>query len=122
MTTEIQQILDRIKSVEAKNGYLSEWVFSDERGRVNAPRISECIRNRTMGKEFDSIKSIHAIRRTFNSKLRCMGVSTVVAASMLGHTVQVNENNYTYDVASMDYKKKVMSEVWKKAEGTVVCL
>lgn len=46
-----------------------------------------------------------------------MGVSTVVAASMLGHTVQVNENNYTYDVASMDYKKKVMSEVWKKAEG-----
>ena len=68
------------------------------------------------------IKSIHAIRRTFNSKLRCMGVSTVVAASMLGHTVQVNENNYTYDVASMDYKKKVMSEVWKKAEGTVVCL
>ncbi len=55
-------------------------------------------------------------------KLRCMGVSTVVAASMLGHTVQVNENNYTYDVASMDYKKKVMSEVWKKAEGTVVCL
>jgi len=45
-----------------------------------------------------------------------MGVSTVVAASMLGHTVQVNENNYTYDVASMAYKKKVMDEVWKKAE------
>ena len=116
MTSEIQEILDRIKNVETKNGYLSEWVFSDENGRVNAPRISECIRNRTMGKEFDSTKSIHAIRRTFNSKLRCMGVSTVVAASMLGHTVQVNENNYTYDVASMDYKKKVMNEVWRKAE------
>lgn len=113
MTSDIQQILDRIKSVETKYGYLSEWVFSDENGRVNAPRISECIRNRTMGKEFGSVKSIHAIRRTFNSKLRCMGVSTVVAASMLGHTVQVNENNYTYDVASMDYKKRVMSKVWR---------
>jgi len=51
-----------------------------------------------------------------------MGVSTVVAASMLGHTVQVNENNYTYDVASMAYKKKVMDEEWKKAECVIVCL
>ena len=49
-------------------------------------------------------KSIHAIRRTLNSNLRCMGVSVTVAAAILGHTEEVNEKNYTYDVSSMQKK------------------
>ena len=31
-----------------------------------------------------------------------------VAASLLGHTEKVNEENYTYDVSSMEEKSKFM--------------
>ena len=53
-------------------------------------------------------KSIHAIRRTLNSNMKCAGVSGTVAASLLGHTEKVNEENYTYDVSSMEEKSKFM--------------
>lgn len=36
-----------------------------------------------------SVKSIHALRRTLNSKMKCRGVSSTVAASLLGHTEEV---------------------------------
>lgn len=108
LTEEIKDILVRVKKAEVRNGFLSEFVFSDENGRVHARKISECIRNMTMTKEFERTKSIHAIRRTFNSNLRCNGVSATVAASLLGHTERVNEENYTYDVSSMAEKMKIV--------------
>ena len=58
--------------------------------------------------EFHNKKSIHAIRRTLNSNMKCAGVSGTVAVSLLGHTEKVNEENYTYDVSSMEEKSKFM--------------
>ena len=58
--------------------------------------------------EFHNKKSIHAIRRTLNSNMKCAGVSGTVAASLLGHTEKVNEENYRYDVSSMEEKSKFM--------------
>lgn len=55
-------------------------------------------------KEFVNERSIHAIRRTLNSNLRCIGVPVTIAAAILGHTEEVNEKNYTYDVSSMQKK------------------
>lgn len=43
-----------------------------------------------------------------NSNMKCAGVSGTVAASLLGHTEKVNEENYTYDVSSMEEKSKFM--------------
>ena len=114
LTDEIREVLSKVKKVEMKNGYLSEFVFSDENGRVHARRISECARNLTMTKEFGHTKSIHAIRRTFNSELRCNGVSATVAASLLGHTEKVNEQNYTNDVTDIGYKTLIVSEINRK--------
>ena len=114
LTEEIKEVLSKVKKVEMKNGYLSEFVFSDENGRVHARRISECARNLTMTKEFGHTKSIHAIRRTFNSELRCNGVSATVAASLLGHTEKVNEQNYTNDVTDIGYKTLIVSEINRK--------
>ena len=71
-----------------------------------------------MSKEFDRPKSIHAIRRTVNSNLRCNGVSATVAASLLGHTAKVNEENYTYDVSDMDYKMKMFSKINKSVANS----
>lgn len=56
-------------------------------------------------------KSIHALRRTLNSKMRCEGVSSIVASSILGHTEKVNNSNYTYDVSDNQYKINMMSNI-----------
>lgn len=113
LTDKIEDVIIRLQKVETKNGYLSEFVFSDDNGRVHARRISECIRNMTMTKEFEHTKSIHAIRRTFNSNLRCNGVPVTVAAALLGHTEKVNEENYTYDVSSIYEKIKIVEAAGK---------
>lgn len=113
LTEEIKDVLSRVKKAEVQRGILSEFIFSDEHGRVHARRISACARNMTLNDQFEHAKSIHAIRRTFNSNLRCNGVSATVAASLLGHTERVNEENYTYDVSSIDEKMKIVDAAGK---------
>lgn len=116
LTEEMKDVLLRVKELEIKNGFITEYVFSNENGRIHSNVISSCVRNRTTTKEFSTPKSIHSIRRTVNSDMRCNGVSPVVAASLLGHTVQVNNENYTYDVSDMSYKTAVISEINKKTK------
>ena len=108
LTDDMARVLRKVKEFEFKNGWLGEYVFQDDRGRVYASRISDCAVNNTTTAEFHNKKSIHAIRRTLNSNMKCAGVSGTVAASLLGHTEKVNEENYTYDVSSMEEKSKVM--------------
>lgn len=113
LTDEMQDVLFRAKEAEIKNGFLTEYVFSNENGRIHARVISNCARNTTMSKEFSNPKSIHAIRRTVNSDMRCNGVSPIVTAALLGHTVKVNSENYTYDVSDMSYKQSVVAQINK---------
>lgn len=115
LTDDMKDILKRAKKYEVKNNWLSEFVFSGEYGRIHARTISDWMRNNTMTKEFENTKSIHAIRRTINSNMRCSGVPAPVAASILGHTEKVNEENYTYDVTSMEEKLKIL----KAASGSI---
>lgn len=116
LTNEMRNVLLRVKEIEIKNGFITEYVFSNENGRIHSRVISNCARNRTMTKEFSNPKSIHSIRRTVNSDMRCQGVSPVIAASLLGHTVKVNNENYTYDVSDMNYKTSVISEINRKTK------
>ena len=108
LTDDMARVLRKVKEFEFKNGWLGEYVFQDDRGRVYASRISDCAVNNTTTAEFHNKKSIHAVRRTLNSNMKCAGVSGTVAASLLGHTEKVNEENYTYDVSSMEEKSKFM--------------
>lgn len=108
LTDDMKDVLKRTKAEEARNGYLCEFVFSNEEGRVHTNTISTYLRNHTMSEDFVNTKSIHAIRRTLNSELKCMGVSTTVAAALLGHTEKVNEEHYTYDITSLDDKRRFM--------------
>lgn len=113
LTEEIIELLNRIKKVELQNGFMSEYVFSNESGRIHAPMISSCSKNkcRQIG---ISEKGIHAYRRTLNSKMRCNGVSATVAASLLGHTEEVNEQYYTFDVSNIKEKAEIVSRATKK--------
>lgn len=109
-TPEITDLLDRVRKTEEKYGFLSDYVFSNENGRVHCRTISDCSRNLCiyMGME---AKSIHALRRTVSSKLQCDGVPRPIVAALLGHTEEVNENHYTYDVSSDSAKLELVSKL-----------
>ena len=110
ITDEIRKLLESVKKAEIKHGYISEWVFANENGRINAPTISSCTRNKCKQLGIPE-KGIHAYRRTLNSKMRCEGVSSTVAAALLGHTAEVNEKYYTFDISNIEEKTKIISKV-----------
>lgn len=112
ISDEIRLLLDRVKKAEMKYGYVGEFVFQNENGQVNTRSIAHCIRYRCKKAGIEE-KCIHAVRRTFNSKMKLAGASSAVAASLLGHSERINENNYTYDISQMEYKKEIVSEVSK---------
>lgn len=116
MTKEIKELLYNLKKIEIANGFLTEYVFSGESGRIHTNVICSCIKNkcRTLG---ITERGIHAYRKTLNSKMRCSGVSATVAASLLGHSPEVNEQYYTYDVADFSTKTSIISELNKKVMG-----
>lgn len=113
ITNEIKKLLDEVRSVEEKYGYLGEYVFSNEHGQIHKVAIGRCATNTSSQAGIDTPKSIHAYRRTINSRLKENGVSTMVASSMLGHTEEVNEKNYTYDVTDMNKKREALEAAYK---------
>ena len=113
LTDAIIDLLGRIESYEKDHGWFGSYIFMNSKGRIHANIVSSSIRNRTMSDDFSTPKSIHSIRRTFNSNLRINGVSNVVAASLLGHTPEVNDGNYTYDVETLNNKKKYVTDACK---------
>lgn len=100
-------------NIQLQNGYIGEFVFSNENGRIHAPVISSCSKNKCRQIGITE-KGIHAYRRTVNSKMKCNGVSTTVAASLLGHTEEVNERYYTFDVTNLAEKADIVSKVNEK--------
>lgn len=114
MSDAARDVMREIKKVQMKNGWISDFVFTNANGRIHAKELSECMRRRSRMAGIGD-KSIHSIRRTFNSQMRCSGVSSTVAAAILGHSERVNENNYTYDVTQMQYKLDIVNMVASKA-------
>lgn len=49
--------------------------------------------------------------------MRCSGVPATVAASLLGHTEEVNENYYTYDVSSFAEKQRIVEQINRSVVG-----
>ena len=113
MTDDIRSLLERIKRVEMENGYFCEWIFANEDGRIHAPVISSCSKNKCRQLGIEE-KGVHAYRRTLNSKIRNDGASAVVASALFGHSKDVNEKYYTYDVTDMETKKNIVSVVTRK--------
>ena len=116
ITEEINDLLQRIKKVEMANGFLSEYVFSNKYGRVHTNVISSCLKNKCRQLGITE-KGIHAYRKTINSKMRSNGVSATVAASLLGHTEEVNNNYYTFDVTDLETKRSIIAKAHVENEA-----
>ena len=106
---KITTLFTRVKKAEFAKGYLCEWIFANEEGRIHAPVVSSCIKNKCKQLRIPD-RGIHAFRKTFNSNMRCAGVSEVVAASLLGHSPDVNKNYYTFDTTSLEDKAKIVAD------------
>ena len=111
LSDKLIDILHRVKKVEMQYGYLGEFVFQNEKGKIHSTAIDHCIRYKCKKAGIPE-KSIQSLRRTLNSKLKCEGVSSTVASALLGHTEKVNQLNYTYDVSNIEYKREVLERVY----------
>ena len=110
LTSKMKEFFRNLKLIEMQYGYLDKYVFSDHRGRINRGTLCSCARNKCLQAGLTA-KGLQVARRTFNSQLRTKGVSTVVAASILGHSEEVNDKFYTYDISNMDYKTSVVESI-----------
>lgn len=114
---EIRKLLDTIKAVQKEYGYESEYVFANEKGRIHSRQMHECLKTKCRQVKIKA-RGITALRKTFNSALRCNGVSAVVAAQLLGHTVETNNKYYTFDNTNMEQKNKIVSDVNSRLKVT----
>lgn len=117
ITEEIQEILDQCKFYSERFDLDREWVFVDVSGRIHSSVISSCLRNKCRqlqrrGNDVPEI-GIHCLRRTLNSKMHNQGVCTVTAATLLGHSEDVNRHYYTFDVTDNEEKRRIVSDVLK---------
>lgn len=113
LTSEMKKLLEKVEKIEKSIGCYGKYIFMDKNGKINKRKIGECARNKSLQCGID-IKSIHSFRRTINSSLKCAGVSSVVAASLIGNSERVNDIYYTYDMSDMEYKRKMLEIVNKK--------
>lgn len=112
LTSPIKRLFAKVKKQQMKNNCYGEFVFTDEIGKIYDSLIQSNVVRCCAAAGIPG-KSIHAIRRTLNSKLRTEGMSDVIAASLFGHSPKVNNKNYTYDISNMEYKKKALAKAYK---------
>ena len=111
ITDNIKNVLEQIKEVQSNYKYSPQYLFNKKDGtKMTAHQISDIVMKRTKQAGFTKRKSVHAIRRTVNSSLIQNGVPTVTRISLMGHTAEVNENNYSYDLTDIKIQKKLLSE------------
>ncbi len=105
---QITGLLTRIRHMQIEYGILCEWIFTDENGGyTHARNITDCMiricrENGLCG------GGITKLWKTTISDLQVSGTPKSVVASMLGHTEEVNEKYYTYDISKLDEKKKII--------------
>lgn len=117
ITDEIRDVLQTVKKIEMQNGYISEFVFSNENGRIHTNVISSCLKNKCRQLGITE-KGIHAYRKTLNSKMRLNGVSAIVAGSLLGNSKEVNDEYYTFDISNLAEKQGIIAEINAKDKAS----
>ncbi len=111
ITPQIMELLETIKTVQKFYNYTPYYLFSKRDGsKMSARQISNIMNHRTKQAGFIKSKSIHSVRRTINSTLIQNGVPITTRTSLMGHTSEVNENNYSYDLATIKTQKELLSK------------
>lgn len=107
ITQYIKTFLINMKELQAKFGIVDDFVLSFDNQKLRCKNLTAYM-NHKSEQLFTDHKSIHAIRRTFNSYLRLDGVSATDAGNIIGNTPRVNDLHYTYDIQNMSTKNAYM--------------
>ena len=105
---QISALFKRIRDIQEEHGILCEWIFTDGNGGyVHAGNITSYMTRlcRECGLTGGGVTKL---RKTTSSDLQTSGIPKAVVASMLGHTIEVNEKYYTYDTSNMEQKQKII--------------
>ena len=108
ITDHILEFLDKMKNLQETYGITEDFILSFADGKLRCKNLTAYMNHKCEQLKFDSHKSIHSIRRTFNSYLRYNGASAIEAGDLIGNTPRVNDTHYTYDVQDAEIKKKYM--------------
>ena len=103
ITDQIRELLSHIKRY---GGDLYLFGKGDE--PITFRVICSCMKNKCRQVGIET-HGIHAYRKTVNSKMALNGVPVSLRASLLGHSEEVNQKYYTYDVSSIDDKRKAVA-------------
>lgn len=110
LTDAIRDLLSSVRAVEEEKGWLGEYIFTGWAGRITVHQLSSCMKNKC-NQIGITTKGINAYRRTVNSLIRAEGLSAEAASAMIGNTVAVNNQYYTFDVTEDGKKHRVLEEV-----------
>ena len=83
----------------------------NEKGRLHTNVVLSCIKNKCKQFNIPQKGGIHALRKTLNSNMRCAGISAVVSSSLLGHSVRVNNDYYTFDTSTLEDKADIIFNI-----------
>lgn len=105
---QISELLKQIRKIQKEHGILCEWIFTDGNGGyTHARNITDCMTRLCREHKLNG-GGITKLRKTTSSDLQSAGTPKTVVASMLGHTIEVNEKYYTYDTSNLAEKKEVI--------------
>ena len=119
MTDELRAFFDDMRKFQEKYGCMDDFVISTATDKLHGRRLSDYMIKASKKLGFNSTKTVHTIRRTFNSFMRSEGTSAFIAGSIIGNSAEVNTNHYSYDVCEMEEKKGLVSGVEKKMLANV---
>lgn len=113
MTEEIKIILEKLKHIQEQAGIKSNFIFENSTGVLHPSTVTD-FASRISKKAGIPSKSIHTLRRTLSSKLKATNLLPDAAvSSMIGNSERVNRDCYTYDLISMDEKRKIVSKAYE---------
>lgn len=112
---DVLRSINRIQNAHLKYNINSEWLFPHkDYGWTRSNIISSCLKNKCLQLDLGRTYGIHAFRKTLNSDMRMNNAPAKMCASMLGNSVEVNDQFYYYDTSNLDQKLKFLEEVHKK--------
>lgn len=107
ITDYLRTFLSNMKELQSRFGAVDDFVLSFDNQKLRCKNLTAYM-NHKSEQLFADHKSVHAIRRTFNSYLRIDGVSATDAGNIIGNTPRVNDLHYTYDIQNMSTKSSYM--------------
>lgn len=122
LSITIKRLLAEIKALQDKYGINSEFIFCNKSGEwIKKDAYMTFLRRLCKSKNL-KVTNNHAFRMSLNSNVLIPnGISAANRAKLLGHSVSVNENNYSFEQKDyLDDLRAILDSIYDDSfEGTL---